>query len=613
MVKLYNGWTLRYRQEECHDKCVKAYFAHSKEFLIAAVCRFGKTITTLQTLKDIADGIGSESEAILVLCTMSVTEEWKDAAEATGFNSTYCSIPVNDIDFESIGPKGRHVVYVSTQKLGNGSDKSLEIIRWFNSHEGFKAVVYDECHLGSGTMRTKGILDQLEFDFKVYLSGTPYREHLRQEFGFDSDKGEASCYIYSMTDEYEDYKNGLLDYIPVKLEMSILDYQKEIENAISEEDNDKFTQRYGVSSKYFKKLFSEPSMKPQAKEFFDKIVEFCHTKDIHNGLFYVPIRKVGRDLIKLAKKMGVEIEFKSLCGGSEDEEADMSESDADMLNAFYSAENPNGKIRIGVTCNKCGTGTTLRELEFVAFLKETTNAISFIQQSQRCRTQNEAGTKAVGYVLCFNQWSGLKAFRDYAEASYDQDKTKKTDANKIKAAMENGALSLTLNMTDNIDYEYVIDILSSYHPGDELFTEEEISLWDGFDFDGFGISIQEAKEAIIKRHPNLRDNEAFQNVKSPEAFVAALQSAGLHEEAKNVKKLDIAAAVTDAFVNLVSTWHIDYGMSVADIKNYDSYDEDLIGEVETEMHMSIDCWKNINSDRSTNIAKVCNYADKILK
>lgn len=613
MVKLANGWTLRHRQEECHDKCMTAYFAHSREFLIAAVCRFGKTITTLQTLKDIADELKSESEAILVLCTMSVKEEWKDAAKATGFDSTYCSIPVNDIDFESVGTKGRHVVYVSTQKLGNGSGKSFEIIRWFNLHEGFKAVVYDECHLGSGTDRTKGILDQLEFDFRVYLSGTPYRKHLREEFRFDCDEGEANCYIYSMADEYEDYKNGLLDYTPVKLEMSILDYQKEIEDAVSGEDSDKFTQRYGVSSKYFKKLFSEAGMKPRAKEFFDKIVEFCRTKGVHNGLFYVPVRRVGRDLVKLAKEQGVDIRFMSLCGGSGDEEADMSESDADRLNGFYSADNPNGEIRIGVTCNKCGTGTTLRELEFVAFLKETTNAISFIQQSQRCRTQNKVGTKTVGYVLCFNQWSGLKAFQDYAKASYDSDKTKKTDADKIKAAMENDAISLTLNMTDNIDYEYVIDILSSYHPGDELFTEGEISLWSGFDFDGFGISLQEAKDAIIKGNPSLRDNKAFKNAKSPEDLVNALQAAGLNKEAEKVKRLDIVAAVTDAFVNLVATWHLDYGMSVADIKDYDSYDEDLIGEVETEMHMSLDCWKRINSDRSMNIAKVCNYADKILK
>ena len=45
MIKLHNGWALRKRQEECHDKLIESYKKGHKEFLIAANCRFGKTIT----------------------------------------------------------------------------------------------------------------------------------------------------------------------------------------------------------------------------------------------------------------------------------------------------------------------------------------------------------------------------------------------------------------------------------------------------------------------------------------------------------------------------------------------------------------------------------------
>lgn len=38
-VWLANGWTLRKRQEECHDKLIEAYNKGYKDFFIAAVCR----------------------------------------------------------------------------------------------------------------------------------------------------------------------------------------------------------------------------------------------------------------------------------------------------------------------------------------------------------------------------------------------------------------------------------------------------------------------------------------------------------------------------------------------------------------------------------------------
>lgn len=49
-VELANGWKLRPRQEECHDKLITGYQEGYKDFFIAAVCRFGKTITTMASL-----------------------------------------------------------------------------------------------------------------------------------------------------------------------------------------------------------------------------------------------------------------------------------------------------------------------------------------------------------------------------------------------------------------------------------------------------------------------------------------------------------------------------------------------------------------------------------
>ena len=613
MIKMENGWQLRLRQEECHNQLIDAYKKGNKEFLLAAVCRFGKTITTLQSLKDLAVETKNDSQVIVVLCTMNVKDEWARACEEVGFDSTYCKKAINDIDFDRLSERGEHVIYVSTQKLGNQSAQSLAFIKWFNRHEGLKTLVYDECHLGSGTARTqREIIDRLDFDFKVYISGTPYRKHLKEEFNFEKDVGQDICYTYSMTDEREDYNNGLItDYTPVKLKMMILDYQEQIEKAVSGEEEDKFTKAYGVSSKYFRKLFSERDMRDQAIEFLQKIVEFAKEKHITNILFFVPIRKVGQDIVKNFENIFKNsIEFRSLCDNypdkiSKEEEEALSESEAAALNVFYDSDNSTNKVRIGITCNKCGTGTTLRNLEAVAFLKETSNAISFIQQSQRVRTPKEGKEEA--YVLVFNQWSALKAFQDYAVASYPGSST--TDA--IKKACENGAISMTLNLNQELDYEYIIDILSYYHPGEELFDDFDIEM--NLDEFTFILDIEKVKEDLAKKHKGLRNNPDFNNAHTLNDLKNALRNnEEALEEVENLQKVskqDLHSELTNAYVRQVVEMFTTYRMTLDQAKDYDNYPEIVKTCIEIRV-CTMNMWKILNDQYVTYFAKIYNYLKK---
>ena len=113
MIKLQNGWTLRKRQEECHDKLIESYNKGHKEFLIAANCRFGKTITALQTLRDMA----ANDQVIVVISTMDIKKEWTEGAEATGFDLDLLNQTVNDIDFVNLPEVGRHVIIVQLKNL----------------------------------------------------------------------------------------------------------------------------------------------------------------------------------------------------------------------------------------------------------------------------------------------------------------------------------------------------------------------------------------------------------------------------------------------------------------------------------------------------------------
>ena len=574
MIMLQNGWTLRKRQEECHDKLIESYKKGYKEFLIAANCRFGKTITALQTLRDMA----ANDQVIVVISTMDIKKEWTEGAEVTGFDLDLLNQTVNDIDFTNLSENGRHVIYCSTQKLGNGSKESLALIKWFNNHAGLKSLVYDECHLGAGTERTvTEILERLNFDNKVYLSGTPYRKHLKKEFGLDLLEGKEKSYLYTIMDERQDYKDGVItDYTPVQLEMHVLNYAKDIDTLIAEDDKDAV--KYGVSSAYFKKIFSDVNYKTYAIEFLNKILDFAKEKHVRTFLFFVPLRKVGNDIIKNFEKMfSDKIEFRNLCGDytsddtTELEDEAKLESEAAKLSKFYSTDN--GKIKIGITCNKCGTGATLKHLDVTAFLKDTTQAIPFIQKSQRARTPEEG--KTVAYCLCFNQWQGLKAFCDYSRAANKDPNKSEKDA--VKDAIENGAIKLVLNLEEVKDYSEIIDILNTYRPG-------QYPLFDDFDFDAwpedtftFLNTLNTIKAKLRAAHPKLRNNPSFNNASTADELKKALRQSGLGQEADKIyvpTAEEMRQMLEDNFVDVIRLF-FNIGKTVSEIMDIKTYDETM--------------------------------------
>ena len=608
MIMLQNGWTLRKRQEECHDKLIESYKKGHKEFLIAANCRFGKTITALQTLRDMA----ANDQVIVVISTMDIKKEWTEGAEVTGFDLDLLNQTVNDIDFTNLSENGRHVIYCSTQKLGNGSKESLALIKWFNNHAGLKSLVYDECHLGAGTERTiTEIIERLNFDNKVYLSGTPYRKHLKKEFGLDLLEGEEKSYLYTIMDERQDYKDGVItDYTPVQLEMHVLNYARDIDTLVAEDDKDAV--KYGVSSAYFKKIFSDANYKTYAIEFLNKILDFAKEKHVRTFLFFVPLRKVGNDIIKNFEKIfSDKIEFRNLCGDyasddtTESEDEAKLESEAAKLSKFYSTDN--GKIKIGITCNKCGTGATLKHLDVTAFLKDTTQAIPFIQKSQRARTPEEG--KTVAYCLCFNQWQGLKAFCDYSRATNKDPNKSEKDA--VKDAIENGAIKLVLNLEEVKDYSKIIDILNTYRPG-------QYPLFDDFDFDAwpedtftFLNTLNNIKAKLRATHPKLRNDPAFNNANTADELKKALRQNGLGKEADKIHvptAEEMREMLEDRYVGVVREF-FNYGYNADQIKNVSGYDETDL-EIITTTFGTIEVWKFIIKTYPRYVTMVLNYLSK---
>lgn len=649
MVELANGWTLRVRQEECHDKLIEAYNKGYKDFFIAAVCRFGKTITTTTSLRDLGNQINPSSQIILILSTMNIKAEWFDGAEKAGFDTSLIGSSkddlrdINTINFSMLPETGKHIIYVSTQKLGNGSIVSEALIKWFNRHEGLRSLVYDECHLGSGTLRTAGgdtiekeydeegnviseeqkhilgIIERLDYDNRVYLSGTPYRKYLQKEFQLDRISGDEISYKYTLTDEKLDYKRGVIKgYTPVQLQMHILDYSEQMQQVVDAEDQIK-EQYHSISSAYFKKIFNREELADRAREFLDKIIEFSKDHSIKNWLFFVPSIQVAKDIVSnYGKEYKDQITFLNISDNSKnvlEEEANYEKSVKGLNNLF---DENDGKLKIGITCQKCGTGATMEKLNAVAFLKDTTNAIQFIQKSQRPRTPLDG--KEVGHVLCFNTFEGLQAFKDYAAAEFQSPVDKPREEDACKEFFDNDVVELYLNLKQVTNYEDLIDIDNTYIPG-------RYPLFNDFDFDEwpenafvFLTSLEAYKRDILNKLSNkLRNDPDIQKAAEEEdsnALAEVLEEKGKKKEAEALRE---AAKVTltdeqcrvmleTHFVDIIRAEFYELGRTrdeVLDVANYDALTRQDI----EEFFGLEEVWKSIIETYPRYVNMIYNYLD----
>lgn len=607
---------LRNNQRRCADAVVKAFNSGKEEFLIAAVPRFGKTFTTYTALREWA---ADRDQLILVVSTMNVRDAWKEDAEKLGFKDAFVDKPVNDIDFSTLESTGFHILYCSTQKFANGSEESENLIKYFNNHSGVRTIVYDECHMGSGTERTTSVLERLDYTNRLYLSGTPYRKHLKKEFGFDTYEGDNKTFLYSMLDEREDYERDPVSFggsVPVKLEMHVLSYIN------AEEDG---SDELSVSSAFFKKLFSDSGKDStgvpysvRAKEFFDEILKFCNQYNVRSILSFVPLRAVGNDFIeKIYNKKKYRaffdkyFTFFNLCGiQNSDLDVDMSESEAEQLNAFYADGDP--RIHMAFTCNKCGTGVTIKHLDATAFLKDTIQAIPFLQKSSRARTPEPGKTTA--YVICFNQWQGLKAFQDSAK---EMVRTSADDTPDDKGAVErvlgSGTMSLILD-GKTVDYNDIADILGTYRPGQyPLFEDFDFDAWPEGTF-AFIDSFFAIKKAIMSNLPKkLRNDPDLINAETPGEFAAKLREKGRAAEATDLEDKMItpqqrADLLEQFFVSTIQMLH-DWSKTVEEVADTDNYDEDMTFII-TSTFGTFDVWTSILKQYPRYPSMIYNYINK---
>lgn len=453
------------RQAECYEK------ARNKDsFLIAAICRFGKTYVASKLLHD-----AWNANITVILSGINVRDEWKNALLASGFDNVITTNEeLNKIDLQNLDHSQRYVFFVSSQKAGMGLFKrdataipsNLQLIEAFNAFPGTKVICFDESHFAEQTERSQCLLSQYNVDKKLYISGTPYTTSLVKQFPAEN------RYQYTYIDLVRDWKNGVLSYKPVLLNMYILDKFISLNDEDCVED--------------WPALFKDTY---KTKQLLTRTIKFAVEHKNQNNLIVCNRTNDAETIVKLLNSSefsGYNVKAVSAAGDSDQI------SSLEATQFFESSD----AINFIVTCDRLCTGATIPPLQSVLFYCPTQSAIKFIQTSMRCCTPWANHNKDHGDVVCFNKFGAFSIYNTVANLEA-QDKittqTRQDDFDTLQKA-------LPLFIEDNVglrpvDFAEATNFEALYvHGKTKFFTDFS----DLSDFNFFNLNKASLRELASK-------------------------------------------------------------------------------------------------------------------
>ena len=282
------------------DEAIKAVKAavknNCRKFLLGCKCRFGKTFTSYEIAKE----LGYSNILIMTFRPGDTKEAWESDLNSHQHFKDYTFFRQDEIE-EFSNHDGNKVLFISFQKAKISSD--FEAVKQIY----FDMVIIDEDQIGAHRINNRNLIEELDKNFTLVLTGTPELEIMSNEFGDDFYKFD---YIDEQTlKENPDTKEFYAD-MP-KLEIYSFDLSNKFVDTIKDLDgfslaeffkveNDKF-----VYTAYVNKFLDYLSMQiDSADELPDYSLGIFANPDfdMSHGLWKLPSIKACRLLKELLNK-----------------------------------------------------------------------------------------------------------------------------------------------------------------------------------------------------------------------------------------------------------------------------------------------------------------------
>ena len=401
-----DSFKLRKEQQDCVDKLANLFMnSVSKQALLAAVMRYGKTIVSLQ----LAKAIGAQ-RVLIITYKPAVDASWREPVERhVDFNEWhYHSASEHSSIYPiELGTEGVQVLFTSFQDF-NDFDK----LKWqYAKDYHYDLVIVDEMHYGSDTVKAKFSLSQLSYDRVLYISGTPIKALLSGQFI------EDEIYLWRHTDQMArrrqeqlaGWQTEVYRWSPV-MHFHTFDIHPEARKAVEAYSNDEgFTMAKMFSSDDGITLRDQSSVELFLDQFFGRgAVHKNHcplrVKPVDHMLWMLPPSvKSVEALSRLLASYQDQYHIINVAG---DNEKDLDK--VKQLIRYHSKT-------ITLSCGRFNTGVTVPEWDMVAMLDDGRSATTYFQSIFRCASPDRARRKESCYVIDFNPQRCLEVIYEFAE------------------------------------------------------------------------------------------------------------------------------------------------------------------------------------------------------
>lgn len=381
-AKTRTTFTPRPNQQRFVNTFMQYYRQHKKtrnrddrRFLMFAICRLGKTATTLYTCAQM------KLKKILVISSKCDTaNSWFDDYIKWDYMKDYSWCDKNAIKENPVCLEQEKVVcwlsFQSSAKYDSHNDTFDDISfsdeAWQQDvlTQKWDMVIVDECHFGADTNRSRSFLDLLNTKFLLELSATPYAKINRGDYT------AANSWCYTLMDEYAEC-NSNSDFVPFRV------WHLTFEQMLSTMKLQKQSKKQ--KQDMLSKCYDGDTLKWSWDSFFNEyddpawLFDNLYTRFIgqhgKHTMVYVHEKKQGDKLAIGLATLG-KYKVLNLCGKN------YKESDVQLSNEILKSDKP----YIIISCGKKFTGTTLKPIENVVFMGQVNSAERFIQFG--CRAKN---------------------------------------------------------------------------------------------------------------------------------------------------------------------------------------------------------------------------------
>ncbi len=430
--------TLRPEQKAAVEQTQKV-FKKKKRMLWNAKMRFGKTLTSLQLIKN------EKFQKVLIMTHRPVVaDSWFD-----DFNKM--NMKDEGYDFGSEG-KGE-----TLENLKKGSNPfiyfaSIQLLRYNSGQTNLKKfsdidwdlIIIDEAHEGTQTELSDIVLHELVKDNTriLELSGTPF--NLLDQF--DEEQVYTWDYVMEQTAKKKWELERPNEPNPYEVLPKVSMYTFEMKHKHQFEDANKsfnFREFFRVDEK------GELVYKREVKRFLDNITNPDNTtnypfstkayrEELRHTLWLMPGVKEANAFELLLKEhpiFGREYKIVNVVRGSGDENGVANDADIEKVrNAI--TDDPSKTKTITLTVRKLTTGVNIPEWTAVLFLSNTNSAMNYLQAAFRAQTpfsHEKLGMKKNCYIFDFAPDRALTVMAESAQINSGVGK-KNTKAQKQSMA-----------------------------------------------------------------------------------------------------------------------------------------------------------------------------------